>query len=194
MCSRIPNARIRSLQHCRNQCQVINALTESLGRDALAILSQGFPQIVRISPEYVKLIRRIVLADSMYASWDPATTQPGATSRPASDQIAPWVPFAKLAAEGKKTFVLTHSYVPTSYANTAACAAALIEAVGATRHDVKPADDLPATLDPDFPLVSRTDVGRFHVWGYAGTDAAAHMTHPRHIADVWKALDAAERD
>jgi chemosensory pili system protein ChpC len=39
----------------RSRVVVLNALNESLGGGAVAILSQGFPQLVRISPEFVKL-------------------------------------------------------------------------------------------------------------------------------------------
>jgi gamma-D-glutamyl-L-lysine dipeptidyl-peptidase len=147
-------------------------------------------EIVQV-PEYVSLIRRIVLADSLYAGWDPATTQPGATSRPAAENLDPWTPFVQAAARGEKTFVLTHSQVPTSYANTEACARALIEQVGAEIRPIQKGS-LPATEDPDFPLLYRADLNGFHVWGYGGEDGPAHMTHPRHIADIWRALDAAE--
>jgi len=39
----------------RSRVVVLNALNDSLGGGAVAILSQGFPQLVRISPEFVKL-------------------------------------------------------------------------------------------------------------------------------------------
>jgi chemosensory pili system protein ChpC len=39
----------------RSRVVVLNALHEDLGSGAVAILSQGFPQLVRISPEFVKL-------------------------------------------------------------------------------------------------------------------------------------------
>jgi hypothetical protein len=142
-------------------------------------------EIVKVS-EYRALIHRIVLCDSMYASF-----APGSTTRPAAEHIEPWVEFAKMAAKGEKTFVLTHSQVPTAtYANTAQCAAALIEAVGGSKIIV-PRGSIPATLDPEFPLLTRSDVGHFHVFGYDGADAQAHLTHIRHLADVWKALDEA---
>ncbi len=137
-------------------------------------------------PEYRQLIRRIVLCDSMYGSF-----AAGSTARPAAEHIEPWVAFAKMAARGEKTFVLTHSQVPTAnYASSAQCAAALIEAVGGAKVIV-PRGAIAATLDPEFPLLTRTDVGHFHVWGYDGADAQAHLTHVRHLAEVWKALDAA---
>ena len=140
---------------------------------------------------YWKQFRRIILSDSLYAGWDPATTQPGATSRPAVENIEPWRAYVESAARGERTFVLTHSLVPTRYANTDACGKALIEMVGAKVVDV-PKGSSPATEDPEYPLVRRADKGRFHVWTYAGEDAGAHMTHVRHMADVWKALDSAE--
>jgi hypothetical protein len=138
------------------------------------------------SPEYRRLIRRIVLCDSMYASF-----APNSTTQPAAEHIEPWIAFAKMAAKGEKTFVFTHSQVPTStYANSAMCASALIDAVGGSKVKV-PRGSLPATLDPEFPLLTRTDIGHFHVWGYDGADAQAHLTHVRHLADVWRALDVA---
>jgi hypothetical protein len=91
---------------------------------------------------------------------------------------------------GEKTFVLTHSEVPTAnYASSAECAWAIIEAVGAPRVMVIPGV-IPASNDADFPLRYRSDVGNFHIWGYAGTNAEAHLTHVRHLADVWEALGA----
>src|SRR6185503_10812897 len=154
----------------------------------VASFSAGYGAVREIVkwPEYRQLIRRIVLCDSMYGSF-----AAGSTTRPAAEHIAPWVDFAKMAANGEKTFVLTYSQVPTSnYASSSQCAAALIEAVGAARVIV-PRGSTPATLDPEFPLLTRADVRDFHVWGYDGADAQAHLTHVRHLADVWRALDAA---
>lgn len=143
--------------------------------------------------KYIEKIRRVILADSLYASWDPATTQPGATSQPARENMEPFAKFLQMAARGEKTFVLTHSHVPTPYANTAATADWIIGLVGAAKVKVENGS-LPATLDPQFPLLYRADKGRLHVWGYGGTDSQAHLTHVRHIADIWQALDAAAED
>jgi hypothetical protein len=135
------------------------------------------------SPEIAKRIYRIVLGDSLYASFEG-----GDKSRAAKEHIDPWVEFCKAAARGEKSFALTHSQVPTeTYANSALCARALVEAVGGTLVPVE------AAKDAQFPLIGRCDIGNFHVWSYGGTDAQAHMTHARHIADVWLALDKAER-
>lgn len=140
------------------------------------------------SPTAFRLIRRIVLLDSMYAGWQPEPAS--APRQPLPEQIQVWVPFARAAIRGEKTFVLTHSSVPTiQYASTSACAAALLEALS-LRSEAVDAATLPATRDPDFPLRSRADAGKLRIWGYGGTDAQAHLTHARHLADVWQALEA----
>ncbi len=142
------------------------------------------------TPSVFKMIRRIVLSDSMYAGFGPAAKE-GVRPDPQEDQIQVFVPFAREAVEGKKTFVFTHSEVPTpSYSNSAECAAALVRALGLKSKRVRPGST-PAASDPEYPLRSRCDAGCLHIWGYAGEDAQAHMTHPRHLAGVWLALDRA---
>jgi hypothetical protein len=69
-------------------------------------------------------------------------------------------------------------------------AAALVLAVGGSLEPVPPGS-LAATKDPDFPLKLRFDRGNFHVWGYGGKDGQAHMTHARHLSDMWRAMNKA---
>jgi hypothetical protein len=137
----------------------------------------------------VAIIRRIVLGDSMYASWEPASTQPGATSRPLDAQIQPWIDFASRAARGEKEFVFTYSQVPTGiYADSASCAHALSAALGLSATAV-PRGSTKAASDAEYPLIERCDRKGYHAWGYGGTDGQAHITHIRHMADVYEALD-----
>jgi len=144
------------------------------------------------SPEYSRIIHRIVLSDSMYAGFENGTnlvnTPLGPHRLPVRSQMEPWIAFANAATHGEKTFVLTCSEVPTpSYASSTDCAAALIEAEQAPVQWIAPGSN-PAASDPNFPLKFRSDLGNFHVWGYGGIDAQAHMTQVRHLADVWMAL------
>lgn len=164
----------------------------SIGPIDVTSFSAGYGAVRELAKQerYWKKFRRVILGDSLYAGWDPATTQPGATSRPAAENIEPWRAIVQSAARGERTFVLTHSLVPTRYANTDACGKALIAMTGAPVVEVGKGE-VPATLDPEYPLVRRADLGGFHVWTYAGEDAGAHLTHVRHMADVWKALDEA---
>lgn len=134
------------------------------------------------------VIQRIVLCDSLYGGLVDASAAPD-QRKVTPEHIEPWMSFAKAAARGEKTFLLTTSDVPTPrYASTRECGDALAAAVDATFHAVS-AGSVEATLDPEFPLQRRADRGGFHIWNYAGTNAQAHLTHVRHVADLWKALD-----
>lgn len=181
------------------QLELAAAQLRKLGADAsfqfsgvdISSFSAGYGAVRELlkSPEYFKIIRRIVLLDSLYAGWEDAAADPSAR-KPQADQIEVWMPFVRAAVRGEKTFVLTHSAVPTlKYASTADCAAAILSRLGLERKPVTP-ESVPAAKDPDFPLRSRADSGNFHIWGYDGADAQAHMTHARHLADVWNVLDA----
>jgi hypothetical protein len=96
--------------------------------------------------------------------------------------------------EGKKTFVISYSDVPTAaYASTRECAEALLKRLQLT-HTSLVGSHLAAAKDPDFPLLRRTDAGHLYVWGYGGTNAQAHLTHVRHLADFWRAVDSSGRN
>jgi hypothetical protein len=148
-------------------------------------------ELVKV-PEYFKIIRRIVLLDSFYGGLE--SQKNGSTNRvPLAEHIDVWVPFARAAMRGEKTFVVTYSEIATtSYASTFERAAALLQRVGVKAQAVA-TNAIPAASDPNFPLLTSADSDGLHVWSYGGTDAPAHLTHVRHLADVWAALDVAAR-
>ncbi len=143
------------------------------------------------SAEYQKLIKRVVIAGAIYADY--AKDADGSdTKTPINSQIDPYIPFAQAATLGEKTFVITYSEVlPGPYAGSSECAEAISSKVGGTFAEVE-LDSSAAANDPDFPLIKRCDVKSFHLWGYAGNTPESHITHARHIADVWRALDDAK--
>lgn len=160
----------------------------SVGEVEITSFSAGYGAVREIikRAENVARLSRVILCDSMYAGWD-APTPESPTSRPAAGQISPWVDLARRAAKGELVFVVTYSMVETPYASSAVCARAVAAGAGV---EITPVErgSLPATLAPDYPLLERGDAGGFHVWGYGGKDAGAHMTHVRHLADVVAAL------
>lgn len=168
------------------------ATAEPITRVDVSSFSAGYGAV----REIVKLetnrhvIQRIVLCDSLYGGLVDANAASN-QRKVTPEHVEPWVPFAQAAARGEKTFLLTTSDVPTPrYASTRECGDALAAAVGGTFLAVPPGS-IPATNDPEFPLHRRADLGGFHIWNYAGTNAQAHLTHVRHVADLWRALDAA---
>jgi len=147
--------------------------------------SAGYGAVREIlkQPKYFERIGTMILADSMYAAFETTGAR-----QPSREQVQVWAPFARAAMKGEKTFVITYSMVPTeNYASSSECARALLAELGVSQRDV-PANSCAAASDKDFPLLSRADAGNLHVWGYGGTNAQAHMTHPRHIAEVWRAI------
>ena len=155
----------------------------------LTSFSAGYGAVRELvkSPFVFSLLRRVILADSMYGS-----LTPGLEGRiPLAEHVLVWKPLAEAAIKGEKTFAVTFSQVPTpTYASSSEMATALVTAVGGSL-DFVLKGSLAAANDPEFPLLNRFDKGRFHVWGYGGEDGQAHMTHARHLADIWKALDKA---
>lgn len=134
-------------------------------------------------------IHRIVLSDSLYAGL--ASGADGQGPRVVQrEQVECWVPFARAAMRGEKSFVFTYSEIPTAaYASTGECAAAILATLGLKPEPVA-ASGLAAASEPTYPLRLRADAGDLHFWGYAGRDAGAHMVHPRRLAEVWQALDS----
>jgi hypothetical protein len=158
-----------------------------VGAVDISSFSAGYGAVREIvkSPEYRQIVRRIVLSDSMYASWTSASDP-----RPLPEHIDVWLPFCLEALAGRKTFCFTYSQVPTEgYASSSSCAKALATALGLPIKPVRTGDE-PATAEKRFPLLARADRGHVHLWSYGGEDGPAHLTHVRHLAAVWKALDA----
>lgn len=155
----------------------LNFTSFSAGYGAVRVLLQ--------KPEVFKLVRRVILADSMYGSLTPDVE----ARVPLAAHVEVWKPLADAAIAGSKTFVVTYSQVPTpTYASSSEMGSALVKLAGGTTAIVAKGI-LKATEDPEFPLLARFDRGNFHVWSYGGEDAQAHMTHARHLSDIWKALD-----
>jgi len=186
------NRLARVLALVESELQKRSGLSARISVVDVSSFSAGYGAVRELikSPAYFKIVRRIVLLDSMYAGLEPE--QNGSTNRrPLAAQIDVWLPFAKAAMRGEKTFAITHSQVPTSgYASSAECALALLANLGVNA-DAVATNSIPAANDPNFPLLKRADAGGLHIWSYGGTEAQAHMTHARHMADVWRALDTA---
>jgi len=142
------------------------------------------------SPQSVDLIQTVILADSLYAAF--ATPGVEGDRKPLPSQMEPFVNFARLAVQGKKTFLVTYCQLATTgYASTADTARDLVAQVEGEPTPVQPGA-LPASApDLAYPLLVRYEKGGLHVWGYGGADAEAHVTHERALAEFWKALDTA---
>ena len=155
----------------------------------ISSFSAGYGAVREIlkSPEYVNMITTLILADSCYASF--ATPGGGADRKPLPENMAPFISFARLAADGKKDFVMSFSQLVTKdYASTSDTARALVAGVGGEFSNVPPDSFLSAHHLLKYPLLYRFDKGGLHVWGYGGNDPGAHMALARATADFYQAL------
>ncbi len=173
----------------------LNAIESNIARESklpslkvtklhLSSFSAGYGAIRELlqDPATFDKIATVVLCDSMYASL--ATQEPRTELQEHTDV---WVPICQKAIKKKVKFALAVSMVPTpEYASSSECADALASTLGVTWRAADPKD--PAANDPDFPLLKTAEQGFLHIWQYGGVGPDAHMTHARHLADIWRAI------
>ncbi len=147
-------------------------------RVTLSCFSAGYGAVREIlkTPEHFARVDAIVAADSIYAG-----LVEGAAERQVNPvQMQDYLRFARLAGEGRKTFVLAHSSQPTLYASTTETTDYLLRELGIARQP-----DGSLSTD-ELRQSSRASRGRFVVLGFEGNDAQAHLQHLRRIDLFWK--------
>mgnify|MGYP002624717890 CR=1 FL=1 len=149
-------------------------------RVTLSSFSAGYGAVREIlkTPANFERIDAIVAADSIYASL--VAEEPERKVDP--DQMRDFLRFARLACDGRKSFVISHSSQPTPYASTTDTADHLLRELGLERQPAAP------LADEDFYPTTRAARGRFLVLGYAGREADDHLRHLRRIDRIWQEL------
>ena len=145
-----------------------------LGKVCLTSFSAGFGAVREIlkQPDNAGRIDGILMLDSLYS---------GYTGDPADKVVdpalmAPFVAYARRSAAGKRTLILTHSYLqPSGYAGTHETADFLIEKLGAKSEKM----DEPGP--GGMRLIRRADKGGFRVLGYEGTEGGDHVRHLQNL-------------
>jgi hypothetical protein len=138
----------------------------------------GVRELLKV-PEHYQRIDAIVLADSLYC---------GYTGDPKEHKVDPALMadfrrFAREAASGKKSLVISHSaQVPEGYGSTTETADDLITCLGGMSVAVDAAWGKGLTLKRKFTK------GNVFIFGFAGAEAADHMNHLRGIVTFWKTV------
>lgn len=148
--------------------------------------SAGFGAVRAILkvPAYFARIDALYLADTLYAGYVEADGQ----RRVDPEDMRDFCRYAQEAAAGRKTLLVTHSYVePGRYAGTHETADALIACVGAQRRAVD--EPGPAGMR----VISRVEQGGFQVWGCAGQTGEAHLAHVRNMRYWYERLPVMRR-
>jgi len=170
-------------------------------RVALVSWSAGYAAVARIlaEPRYLQKIDAVLLLDSLHAPYvdpiPPGASEHGVTFRhlvlttPRQSRgravlvdrhaLAPFIDFGRLAAQGDKLMVLTHSDIlPPDYASTTETAFTLTVAID-------------ARLEPREGRAERgmwrsdaSDSRGYHMRGYWGATPEAHVEHLHLVGDV----------
>jgi len=146
-----------------------------VGRVVVSSFSAGFGGVRELlrQPAAFARIDALVMADSIYCGY----TGDIALKLVDAELMAGFLRFARLAAEGKKQFVLSHSrQVPEGYASTTESADYLIAQLRLTRQDAGT-----ETWPGGLRLLSRCEEGGFEVLGFDGVEPEDHMRHLRNI-------------
>jgi len=155
------------------------------GRLALSSFSSGYGAVreILLNAKYFNMTEAVVLADSLHSDFADSPTSPTRGVNPA--QLIAFTEYARLAADGRRTFLLTRSSIlPETYAGTPETAAYLIHALGGAETPVVPPEDGPN----GFLLISRFDKGNFHMRGYAGIGPADQINHLYTIGTLFRQI------
>ncbi len=128
-------------------------------------------------------IDSLVMADSLYAGFRGDVTDRVVNP----EHLKPFVGFARLAADGQKRMLLSHTELHTpDYASTGETADYLVRALGGPRH-------LGRTVHVDGLVErSRYSNGNFLVIGFEGETGESHMMHLRHLGIFLREVKAME--
>jgi hypothetical protein len=169
-----------ALVKVRQQADIPDALQwDKLG---VSSFSAGYAAVREIlkSAAYRDDVDALLAADSIHASTS------SVDQTPLDSQMADFKTFATLAKAGSKTFIVSHSQVPTSgYESTTETANELLQHLGLTAPAINQAGL--GTLAYNRHVKS----GNFELWGATGTNAAAHSKHLQYIGDFLNDLPLA---
>ena len=159
-----------------------NVSSHGIGKICLASFSGGYPAVREIlkHAEFRGKISDVVLADSLYA-----LRANGKSNQLDSAALAPFLDFARRAADGRCTFWFSHLFPPEEkYRDNTTTLAAnyLIKQLHVERRDAN------ARNSRGVRILYRADKGNFHVLGYAGMTNQDHFEHFYGLSDLLREI------
>lgn len=165
--------------------RALGDFSDALAWDKVGVssFSAGYGAVREIlkSAAYRDRIDALVAADSLYA-----TTAGDGT--PLDSQMVDYKTYASLAAAGEKTFLFSHSRVPTfTYESTEETGDELLESLGVSA----------GVIDEqglgDLHFYRYAEQGNFRLWGATGADGDAHLAHLRYLGEFLEEVPLAKR-
>jgi hypothetical protein len=141
-------------------------------RVALVAWSAGYGAVRKVLAQRADTIDAVILLDGLHTAYRHHARTRSVDLR----DLAPFLRFARNAADGKKLMVVTHSQiVPGDYASTTETADALLSSIGL---ESVAGGEPSAGLTP----TSRADWGDFHVRAFEGETKEAHVAQLHLVA------------
>lgn len=138
----------------------------------LSAFSAGYGAIRAILRSHAARIDGVLLLDGLHTDYVPPRVVLHDGGSLEDSKLEPFVTYARMAVEGRKRFLITHSEIfPGTFASTTETSDYVIAQLGLKRNPVL--DWGPGGMQ----LLSRTEAGRFTVLGFAGNTAPDHVDH-----------------
>lgn len=149
----------------------------------LSSFSAGYGAIRAILREHQSAIDGILLLDGLHTGYIPPRRVLAAGGSLNTEKLEGFVEFARLATEGRKRLLITHSEIfPGTYASTTETADFIIEALNLQRRPVL--EWGPGGMQ----LLSETNTGGLQILGFAGNTAPDHIDHLHGLATFLKMM------
>jgi len=143
-----------------------------LSRIYLSSFSAGYGAVRAVLKHHLPAVDGIVLLDGLHTDYIPARRALSQGGKLNAGKLRDFLQFARLARDGEKRFVITHSEIfPGTYASTTETADFIINSLGLHRHPV-------LKWGPNgMQLLSETKVNGLIILGFAGNSAPDHIDH-----------------
>ena len=157
---------------------VVNSVSEKksinieLSKIYLSSFSAGYGSVRAILRDHEARVDGIILLDGLHTDYVPSRKVLAEGGKLNEKNLTGFVRYARLAIEGKKRFVITHSAIfPGTYASTTETADFIINSLGLKRQPT-------LKWGPGgMQVVSKTYAGNLAILGFAGNTAPDHIDH-----------------
>lgn len=149
----------------------------------LSAFSAGYGAVRAILRHDSEKVAGVLLLDGFHTDYVPDGLVLFEGGTLGTEKLTPFVDFARLAVDGSKRMVITHSEIfPGTFASTTEATDYLIEQLGLTREPV--VDWGPGGMQ----LLSRTREGGLTILGFAGNTAPDHVDHLHGLPEFLRIL------
>ena len=148
------------------------AVTIKPARVYLSSFSAGYGAIRAILKHHAPAVDGVVLLDGLHTDYVPSRRVLALGGTLNEENLNDFLEYARLAIEGKKKLLITHSEIfPGTYASTTETADYLIRSLHLQRHAVLKWGPV------GMQLLTETRVGGLTILGFAGNSAPDHVDH-----------------